>query len=55
MPWAYIRSLLGVGLHWGRSREELEAAIVKAEKEGQPMAAEHLRIILAMRDAVNAD
>ena len=52
MPWWYIRSLLGPGLHWGRSREELRAAISQAYKDQMPEAAEHLRIILDLRNEV---
>jgi len=55
VPWAYIRSLLGPGLHWGRSQDELLAAIQRAERDGMLDAAQHLRIILRMRDAVNMD
>lgn len=54
MPWAYIVSLLGPGLHWGRSAAELEAAVARAEAEQQPEAAAHLRIILQMRNRVHA-
>lgn len=52
MPWAYIRSLLGPGLHWGRSQEELFAAIDRARAENQHDAAEHLEIILDLRNYV---
>ena len=55
MPWAYIRALLGPGLHWGRSQDELLAAIQRAEREGMLDAAHHLRIILDMRNVVNMD
>jgi hypothetical protein len=46
---------LGPGLHWGRSQDELLAAIQRAEREGMLDAAQHLRIILRMRDVVNMD
>jgi hypothetical protein len=46
---------LGPGLHWGRSQDELLAAIDRAEREGMPDAAHHLRIILDMRNVVNMD
>lgn len=52
MPWAYIRQLLGPGLHWGRTQDELNAAIDRARAEGQHDAAEHLEIILDMRNYV---
>ncbi len=52
MPWWYIRQLLGPGLHWGRSQAELRAAIAQAERDRMAEAAEHLRIILRMRNQV---
>ena len=52
MPWWYIRRLLGPGLHWARSQEELKAAIEQAERDNMPDAAEHIRIILKMRNRV---
>lgn len=52
MPWAYIRELLGPGLHWGRSQEQLFDAIDRARADGQHEAAEHLEIILEMRNRV---
>lgn len=52
MPWWYIRQLLGPGSHWGRSQAELKRHIAQAERDGQPDAAEHLRIILRSRNAV---
>lgn len=52
MPWAYIHRLLGPGLHWGRSQEELHAAIERARADGQQEAAEHLEIILGLRNFV---
>lgn len=55
MPWKYIRSLLGPGLHWGKTKEELEKAIAKAEEENMPAAAHHLRIILELRNQVMFD
>lgn len=50
--WAYIRGLLGPGLHWDRSQDELVAAIEHARAELQFEAAEHLRFILQSRNAV---
>ena len=55
MPWAYIRSLLGPGLHWDKTQEQLRAAISKADREGQHDAAEHIRIILRLRNRVLMD
>jgi hypothetical protein len=55
MPWAYILQILGPGSHWGRTKDELLAAIRRAESDGKPNAAEHLRIILEMRNCVMAD
>lgn len=52
MPWAYIQSLLGPGTHWGRSQDAFQALIDRAVAEGQWAAAEHLRIMLARRNAV---
>lgn len=45
-------NLLGPGLHWNRTREELVRAIERAEQDGQADAAGHLRIILESRDRV---
>lgn len=53
MPWWYIRSLLGPGLHWGRSEAELLAAIERAERDNMPAAAGHLRHILEMARVVS--
>lgn len=52
MPWAYIHRLLGPGLHWGRTQEELHSAIERARAEGQHDAAEHIEIILGLRNFV---
>lgn len=52
MPWAYILKLLGPGTHWGRTQEELLKAAAQAEQEGQPDAAEHIRIIHRLRNRV---
>ena len=52
MPWAYIYRLLGPGLHWGRSQQELNTAIQRARADGQHEAAEHLEIILGLRNVV---
>ena len=55
MPWAYIRSLLGPGLHWDRTQPELLKAISQADREGQHDAADHIRIILRLRNRVLMD
>ncbi len=52
MPWWYIRRLLGPGLHWGKTDEELQAAIRQAYKDQMPEAAEHLEIIQDLRQTV---
>lgn len=55
MPWAYICALLGPGLHWSRTQQELLAAIAQARRDGMHDAAEHIQIILELRNAVNFD
>lgn len=55
MPWAYIRSLLGPGLHWNKTQEEFLAAIERADREGRRDAADHIRIILRLRNRVLMD
>lgn len=52
MPWPYIVALLGPGLHWAKPAYQIQAAIDRAEREGQRAAADHLRIILARRNLV---
>lgn len=52
MPWELVRELLGPGLHWGKSIHQLQAAIQEAERRGNPDAAEHIRVILALRNRV---
>lgn len=52
MPWAYIQRVLGSGLYWGKSQEQIQHAIKQAEKDGQTDAAKHLRIILKERNIV---
>lgn len=54
-PWAYIRQLLGAGLHWNRTQDELLAAIQRARDDGQHEAAEHIEIILDLRNGVICD
>lgn len=52
MSWDVILRLLGPGLHWGRTQAEIQAAIRHAEHLGEARAAEHLRIILKLRNDV---
>ena len=54
-PWTYIHAILGPGLHWTRSVQELQEAIKRAELDGQAAAADHLRIILDTRNKVAFD
>ena len=42
-------------MHWGKTAAELRQAIKRAEHDGQTQAAEHLRIILEMRNRVMFD
>lgn len=51
-PWPYINAILGPGLHWGKTTAQLNAAIRRAELDGQKKAADHLRIILDLRNQV---
>jgi len=55
MPWAYIRSILGAGLHWQKTRQEFNDAIDRAERDGQHDAADHIRIMLRLRNKVMMD
>jgi hypothetical protein len=55
MTWAYIENLLGRGLHWDKSQEELMQAIEQARADCQFDAAEHIRIILARRNIVQVE
>ena len=55
MTWGYIWSLLGPGLHWTRSREDLLAAIQRARSDRQEDAAQHIEFILELRDRVHLD
>lgn len=54
-PWTYIHAILGPGMHWSRTPNELHDAIRRAELDGQKAAAEHLRIILDLRNKVAFD
>ena len=47
-----VCALLGPGLTWSKTQEELLRAIELAEKAGNHDAAEHIRIILARRNLV---
>lgn len=50
--WAYITELLGNGLLWGKSQARFNRAIQKAERDGYHNAAEHIRIMLELRNRV---
>lgn len=50
--WNYIRRLLGPGLHWGRTQQELMSAIRRAREDNEQEAAEHLEIIWELRNYV---
>lgn len=52
MTWRYIREMLGPGLHWSKTQEQYKAAIERAEADGEHEAADHIRIILELRNAV---
>lgn len=52
MPWWYIQKLLGPGLHWGKSQKVFLDAIKQAEKDNIPHAAQHIRMILKLRNSV---
>jgi len=52
MPWAYILRLLGPGLLWGKSQEQLSRAIAQAHSDNRPEAAEHLQTLLKLRNRV---
>jgi len=52
MPWQYISALLGPGLLWSHEQEAFHKAIAQAVSDGNEEAAEHLRIMLANRNAV---
>jgi hypothetical protein len=52
VSWDVILRLLGPGLHWGKSQTQIQAAIRYAEQLGEADAAEHLRIILRLRNVV---
>lgn len=52
MPWKYIRQLIGPGSHWSRTQQELLDAIAQAEADNMPAAADHIRIILKLRNRV---
>lgn len=54
-PWPYINAILGPGLHWDKTSQELQSAIKRAELDRQPEASEHLRIILELRNQVAFD
>lgn len=53
MVWDRVRSFIGPGLHWSKSRGHYLKAIDNAEQSGDTQAADHIRIILELRDKVN--
>lgn len=52
MIWVYIREVLGPGLHWDKTQAQFRAAYQRAQSDGQPDAAEHIKIIWEMRNRV---
>ena len=44
--------LIGPGLHWTKSQAHFREAVRRAEAEGQPDAAEHIRIMWRLRNEV---
>jgi hypothetical protein len=54
-PYRYITRILGPGLLWGRSRDQLLHAIEQARRDGQEDAAGHLERMLRSRDLVCFD
>lgn len=52
MTWTYIQSILGSGLYWNKTQQELLSAIARANEEGEYDAAGHLRIMLRLRNRV---
>lgn len=55
MTWDRVLRYIGPGLHWGKSREELLAAIDAARAANDPDAVGHIEIILRLRDEVMFD
>jgi hypothetical protein len=55
MTWDRVLRYIGPGLHWGKSREALIDARQAALAAGDPDAARHIEIVLALRDEVMYD
>lgn len=55
MPWKTILRLIGPGLHYNKPRQLFLDAITEAERLGRKDVAEHLRIMLNLRDTVMFD
>lgn len=50
MPWDYIRMLLGPGLLWNKPQDTFLDAIDRANEDGRPDAAQHIEIMLDLRN-----
>lgn len=55
MPWKIIYELIGPEAHWAKPRQLFLDAIAEAERRGHQDAADHIRIMLDLRDTVNFD
>lgn len=55
MPWKSVLELIGPGIHWNKPRELFLKAIQEAEARQREDVAEHIRIILRLRDRVKCD
>lgn len=55
MPWKMILDLVGGGLHYSKPRQVFLDGIAEAERRGRPDVADHLRIMLDLRDRVMFD
>jgi len=55
MPWKMILDLIGDGLHWNKPRQVFLDGIAEAERLGRQDVADHLRIMLDLRDTVCFD
>lgn len=50
-----ISELIGTGLHWSKPRSVFLDGIAEAERRGRQDVADHLRIMLDLRDTVTFD
>lgn len=55
MTWDRVLRYIGPGLHWSKGREALIDARRAALAAGDPDAARHIEIVLALRDEVMYD